>query len=404
MTLREYFLENKELADQWHRERNPLSPAGLGLHSRQKVWWRCARGHAWQASPQVRVVQGHGCPYCAAQLVCSGETDLATRYPHRAKLWHPEKNGTLTPAQVAPGSRAKAWWLCEKGHAWQARISSVVLTECGCPYCSGLKPLPGETDLATRLPEIAAQWDMEKNAPLTPSEVTPGSKNKVWWRCARGHSWQTTVFSVALDGCGCPYCAGRKAIPGQTDLVTLHPEVARQWDGDKNGELDPGTVTPASHEKVWWLCEKGHSWQAAPYTRTKEKGAGCPYCTGRKVLPGFNDLATRKPGLAEEWYAPLNGGLSPRDVTLGSNKKVWWRCREHHVWQACVYARTRKNGTDCPVCAGVAKARRIRYFEDAPKASPGNRGSKNGTRQQACPQERSAESSEPKEVRADFHA
>lgn len=275
--------------------------------------------------------------------------------PRQDVSWHPERNGPLTASDVTPGSRSKAWWRCAQGHEWSARISSVVMDGCGCPYCMGKKPIPGQTDLASRMPQIAALWDSERNAPLKAEDVTPGSKAKVFWRCEKGHSWQTTVLSVALDGCGCPYCAGKKAIPGETDLVTLSPEVAKQWDPERNGGLDPRTLTPASHEKVWWRCEKGHPWLAAPYTRTKEKGAGCPYCTGRKVLPGFNDLATLRPKLSEQWYQPLNGALKPTDVTLGSNKKVWWRCSENHVWQACVYSRTRAKGSDCPVCAGVVK-------------------------------------------------
>ena len=44
---------------------------------------------------------------------------------------------------------------------------------------------------------------------------------------------------------------------------------------------------------AWWRCENGHEWKAAIYTRSD--GAGCPYCTGRKVKVGFNDLATQYP-------------------------------------------------------------------------------------------------------------
>lgn len=334
------------------------------MSARDKFWWRCEKGHTWQASPDSRARGGHNCPYCAVQLVHPGETDLATRYPEKLSLWHPEKNLPLTPSDVAPGSRRKVWWKCDHGHEWQASLYSVVGSNSGCPYCSGLMAIPGETDLATKNPAAAKLWDNERNAPLTPSDLLPGSKVKVWWKCHRGHSWQAYVYSVALDGCGCPYCAGKKAIPGETDLATLCPETMEQWDYLKNGDLDPRTLLPSSHEKVWWRCDLNHSWQAAPYSRTKKNGSGCPYCTGRKVLPGFNDLETLKPGLAEQWYQPLNGTLKPSDVTLGSNKKVWWRCSEHHVWQAFIYARTKKNGTDCPVCAGVAKSRKIRAYSD----------------------------------------
>lgn len=163
-------------------------------------------------------------------------------------------------------------------------------------------------------------------------------------------------------------------------IASRYPERAALWHPEKNGNRTAANTTPGSRNKAWWLCEKGHSWQAAPFSRTREKSSGCPYCTGRKVLAGFNDLGTLKPGLAEQWYQPLNGQLTPSDVTLGSNKKVWWRCSQHHVWQACVYARTKRNGTDCPVCAGVARTRRIHYREDRPlrkqlckEASPAQR-------------------------------
>lgn len=367
MKLVDYFTENEKLRAEWAAELNTKQPTELTNYSREKVWWRCESGHEWLATPEARTALGRGCPYCRNQKVIPGETDLVSRQPQKAALWHPELNGNLKPEEVSPNSHRKAWWRCAEGHVWQAQIYSVTHTENGCPNCSGLKPVPGATDLQTKNPEVAVLWDYSKNNGLTPRDVSSGSKVRVWWKCEKGHSWLAQVYSIALGGTRCPYCMGFKAISGETDLVTTSPEVAAQWDYEKNGELDPRTVSPASHDKAWWKCELGHSWKSAPYSRTKENGSGCPYCTGRKVLPGFNDLGTLKPGLAEEWYQPLNGELKPSDVTLGSNKKVWWRCGERHVWQAAIYARTKPNGTGCPVCAGVAKARKIRYFVDQPK-------------------------------------
>ena len=227
-----------------------------------------------------------------------------------------------------------------------------------------MKTIKDSNSLAEKCPDILDLWDYEKNKELCPQKISVHTKKKVWWRCEKGHSWQSPVNGVAANGTRCPYCAGYKAIPGETDIVTLFPKVAAEWDYDKNGDLDPRYVCPGSHTKVWWLCTKGHSWQSAPYSRTKENSAGCPYCTGKKVLAGFNDLETLNPELAWEWYQPLNGDLTPSDVTLGSNKKVWWCCSENHVWEACVYSRTRFRGSGCPVCAGIVKTRRIKYFID----------------------------------------
>ena len=204
------------------------------------------------------------------------------------------------------------------------------------------------------LDNIAITWDITRNAPLEPGKLTAGSHRKVWWQCEKGHSWEAAVYSITVSGTGCPYCTGRMVIPGETDLETLYPELAAQWDRQKN-TVEPSAVLPGTHEKIWWKCSLGHSWQAAPFSRTKEKGSGCPYCTGKKVLAGFNDLATLRPKLANEWYQPMNGELTPEKVTLGSNKQVWWRCADRHIWQAAIYSRTRTRAAGCPICVGTVK-------------------------------------------------
>jgi len=51
----------------------------------------------------------------------------------------------------------------------------------------------GINDLATVKPELAAQFDKEKNSPFTASDFTLYSQAKVWWTCHEGHSWKTTV-------------------------------------------------------------------------------------------------------------------------------------------------------------------------------------------------------------------
>ena len=225
-----------------------------------------------------------------------------------------------------------------------------------------MKSITASNSLEVKCPDILDLWDYEKNKGINPQDVSVHSKIKVWWKCDRGHSWRAPVNGVASNGTRCPYCAGFKAISGETDLMTLFPEIAAEWDYEKNGKIDPSSITSASHRKVWWKCALGHSYQSAPCTRTLQYRSGCPYCKGRKVLPGFNDLGTLKPELASEWYQPLNGDLTPSDVTLGSNKKVWLCCNENHVWEACVFSRTKFKGSGCPVCAGVTKYRKIKYI------------------------------------------
>lgn len=351
MTLTEYFINNVQLQNEWSYDRNRVSTDDLTPYARTKVWWRCDKGHEWQAALDSRVGAGRSCPYCSNQAVNPGQNDLATVAPEMARLWNPTRNGDLKPTDLTPGSNRLLWWKCDRGHEWQAKVYAIK-AGCACPYCAGKRPIVGETDLSTTHPQIARMWSARNK--LAPTEFTAGSSKKVWLVCQKGHEWEAQVNSVAAMGCGCPYCAGKKAIPGETDLATLRPNLMEQWDFEKN-TVGPKETTVASHDKVWWKCELGHSWQAVVFSRTKENGTACPYCTGKRVLPGFNDLATLKPKIAEQWYPPLNGQLKPEDVTPGSNKKVWWQCSDGHVWQAAIYSRTRRKGSGCPVCAGTTK-------------------------------------------------
>ena len=216
---------------------------------------------------------------------------------------------------------------------------------------------PKALGLAESYPEVLNLWSDRNDC--SASSVKASSHRLIWWSCPQGHEWQARVFSVVKDGCRCPFCTGRKAVPGESDLATLRPDILAQWNREKNS-LDPTQVMPSAHDLAWWICDKGHQWQARIFSRTREKSAGCPYCTGKKVLPGYNDLASRFPELAAQWHPRLNGELTPEQVSPGSNKKVWWCCPEGHVWYAVVYGRTRQKGTGCPVCAGTARSRERR--------------------------------------------
>lgn len=223
-----------------------------------------------------------------------------------------------------------------------------------CPYCTGRKASPEQNSLTKQFPALAAEWDDEMNAPLTPQDVTTGSHKLIWWRCPKGHSWRAAVYSRTTLGTGCPVCTGRQALAGENDLATLYPDIAAQWDEKKNGALHPSNVTAGSNRRVWWKCEKGHSYRAVIAQRV-QRGDGCPYCANRKVLPGFNDLATVQPLVAKQWHESLNGALTPEMVTAGSHKKAWWQCSYGHVWKAAIYSRVGVQQCGCPVCAGKTK-------------------------------------------------
>lgn len=269
--------------------------------------------------------------------------------------WDKAKNGQLSPESVTYGSHRKVWWLCEKGHSWQASIRSRVYG-CGCPVCAGRMLLPGVNDLAALHPELAAQWHPSKNGALRPGDLLPGTRRKVWWQCEKGHEWQAAIAARAA-GSGCPVCANKAVLPGVNDLASRYPAIAARWHETKNAPLTPRNVTPFSNRSVWWRCPLGHEYKA-PVSHRTMRGGGCPYCSGHRVLSGFNDLATLEPAIAAQWHDALNSPLTPDMVTVGSKRKVWWRCEKGHSWQSVIYSRTGARRCGCPVCAGKMKTRR----------------------------------------------
>ena len=200
--------------------------------------------------------------------------DLASQYPEIAEEWDYELNGDLLPSQVFAHSHKKVWWQCKKcGQRWEATIDSRVNGN-GCPYCSGKYPIPGETDLATLRPDLVEEWDYELNGDLAPSMVTAHSNKKVWWQCKKcGQRWEATI-NDRVDGHGCPYCAGKRPIPGETDLATLRPDLVEEWNYELNGDLTPTMVTVYSNKRVWWKCIIcGQSWKSSVNSRSN--GSRC---------------------------------------------------------------------------------------------------------------------------------
>ena len=482
--------EYPALLNEWDWERNSdKRPEDFTPRSESKVWWKCQKGHSWQATISNRTRDTRNlCPCCSNRMLYE-DNSLAQARPDIAKEWHPFKNAPLTPNDVVAGGYRKVWWVCKHSHEWQTTIGSRVNNGTGCPKCSlqtsrieiavyselealfddvawrerisgyecdvylrdkhigveidgvywhrrrpeqelaksvafetdgvqlfrlredGL-PLLSERDvtfkssedeflvisrlvssllrlaefpeqqsaklreyingpglinetlyrklvanlpapppghsLADKHPEIAKQWASDLNAPLSPEHFRPQANKKVWWRCENGHIWKTTPNIRVFQGTGCPSCPRKVVLaPAGRNLAVVNPGLANEWHPEKNGELRPAGTWPNSNQKIWWQCSKGHEWPATVASRAT--GSGCPYCYGRYATKE-NNLASKYPELLAEWDRERNAGLNPSEFTPHVGKKVWWRCMKGHSWQATVYNRT-KNKSGCPVCA-----------------------------------------------------
>jgi len=298
---------------------------------------------------------------CLSELKATPDYNLAVLYAELAREWHPTRNGDLKQTQVTPGSNKKVWWICGRGHEWEAQVADRTSGH-GCLECFHGKQgdlarkaaLKRSGSLAEKYPVLAREWHPSRNGELTPLDVTSGSHRKVWWKCSQGHEWDAIVKN-RTRGYGCPYCSNKK-VGEDNNLAVKQPDLAKQWHPTKNGELTPYNVTPGSDRKVWWICSRGHEWEAS--VKSRSRGSGCARCYDEDrgeilriaAVKKRGSLAEKYPDLTNQWHPMKNEGLTPYDVTAGSHKKVWWVCEKGHEWEAIV--KSRSGGRGCPYCSG----------------------------------------------------
>lgn len=265
------------------------------------------------------------------------------------KEWDYEKNGPIDPLNITDHSNKKFYWICPKGHpSYLMPVTKRTLGH-GCPVCSNHRIIKGINDFESLNPELMGEWSWDDNTAigLDPSTFSSGSGIIAWWICKKcGNKWRASISNRVRLHSGCPFCAHLRVKKGLNDLATVRPHLAQEWDYEKNAPLKPDEIVAFYAKKVWWRCQKCHnSWQTTPNRRTK---TGCPYCSNRIILSGFNDLASEHPDLAKEWDFALNQKL-PSQYSSGSEVRVWWKCKKGHSWKATINSRVRGNG--CPYCS-----------------------------------------------------
>ncbi len=278
-----------DLVGQWS-ERNTMPPSAVTIESHTLVWWKGLCGHEWRSEVRSRAKNDSKCPFCTSHKLLPGFNDLKTRFPEIAKEWSP-RNLPLKPDMVTAFANRRVWWKCHTcGNEWYALIS----TRSGgseCPYCSGITLLPGVNDLKTLYPDLAAEWS-EKNGTLTPETTRVKSRKNVWWKCKTcGHVYRAIIAS-RVRGRQCPVCANRAVLAGFNDLATTDPQLAREWDFERNSML-PSMISRSSCYRVWWRCNQGHHWSMKVADRSID-GKGCIYCE--------KDFLVSLPTLAAAFY------------------------------------------------------------------------------------------------------
>ena len=283
--------------------------------------------------------------------------------PDLLKLWDSERNDNIghDPSKITTGTRTKSWFRCGNGypHSFLARPSDIINLGRVCGVCAGKQVCRGFNDFESQCPYESYFWDYTKNS-IQPWKVAKGSNKSYWFLCEEAHPFSMKPNSIYFGSSWCPYCSGRSVWRGVSDFESQCPYESYFWDYTKN-QCNPWEVSKSNGKKFWFVCEEGHSFGSRLYNISIQR-SWCPYCAGKLVIPGVNDLLTTYPDIASQLDPSY--GYDPSVIATYSNKKVHWQCRSNpdHLWSAYVYNRTGK-GVGCPHCSPQRSKAEISMFE-----------------------------------------
>ena len=337
-----------ELAKEWDYEHNgELTPYNTTAHYSKSVKWICEKGHHWSAIVGVRVKMHTGCPHC--------KKELKTSFPEQAIYFYFKK---VTKAQNRYPYKQREIDIFLK----DTHIGKVGIEYDGAYYHSSEKSKIRDqkkdrllTDNGIRLIRVKESDKNEIGKDIIYVRPQTDNSHLAW---VIRQLMILTGFNPNLDInierdrnlIYEQYIKSEKA----NSIAAKRPEVAKQWDYERNGSVKPEHISYTSNKKFYWKCEKGHSWSAIVYNRCR--GVGCPYCAGRILVVGENDLLSQNPELAKQWDYKANGELRPDQITVNNHKKVGWECPTcHHHWKASVC--NRNIGGGCPKCADIERTK-----------------------------------------------
>lgn len=336
----------------WWSESNDFKITETSKGSAKIAAWICSKEHEWKSKVKDQATRGAWCRKCDQKSIANipmGQTLLKDSHPDLYSQIVSVVGDKKNPEFLRTGSKLFVQWQCLSGHIYEAKVSNRTSLGRNCPYCAGRYAIAGENDIATTNPEVMKYWDYSANS-LQPEEVKKTYSKLINWICEKNHQWESKPENLTLKKQYCPFCSGKRVIPGETDFASVYPEKLSLWNYEKNS-ISPHDISAGNGRQMHWKCPANHEWTASICDMAKRTLTGCPKCAGRRKLGGSNnELGVLFPHLLSEWDFEKNP-KPPSDYSYGSSQRVWWKCSQNHEWEINVCKRTGKNPSGCPECA-----------------------------------------------------
>ena len=333
-----------EMAKEWHPIKNgDLLPSEISKKNGRKIWWQCKYGHEWQATPHDRTTDNTGCPICSSRRL--------TSFPEQAIFYYIKKlypdavnrfrgifeNGMELDIYV-PSIRfavefdGSAWHGTEDVHRREKKKYEICKENKITLF--RVKEHIGKEwkDVADAIYYIHKRKNNQELQPVIQAIIDSIDRESNMWTRNNPSSIHSSV-TVDLERDANEIREYLTSIPNS--LIELRPDLVKEWDYEKNGNLKPEMFGINSNDRVWWRCSTcGHEWKTTIIHRGGKRNSGCPECAKEQKGKTFTkrrvsergSLADKNPALAAEWHPTKNGDLTPADITEKRFANAWWLC------------------------------------------------------------------------------
>lgn len=411
--------DNKEIMKYWDYEKNSQYDINkITVGNSNSFYWICPKcKHSWKTRPSRVINELKGCPNCKKiqnKLKYAQNIGLVCEDENLMKEWDFKKNEAenIFPDRISIKSKEKVNWICANNHIWKSSVYNRKFHNRNCPFCCNQKILKGYNDLETINPELAKEWNYEKNI-KKPSEVGSGSGKKYWWKCKFGHEWEASISSRNRLNVGCPKCSQEKSVSfpekavffyfskenveilgnyrsplinnKEIDIFFPKLNIGIEYDGllfhkNKKRDLDKDIICKNKGITIYHITEKLdtniYSEKNYFYYNPKKladletiinnllniilstnKQYDINIERDKFYIYDLIELSKKEkslqkmyPAIAQEWNYKKNGNLTPELVDYSSSIKVWWTCPNGHDYESIIYNRIKNHG--CPYCSG----------------------------------------------------
>lgn len=309
-------------------------------------WWNCRNEdclETYQATIQQKISTRNsfskGCLYCAGKKVLR-EKSFAALHPDMIEEY--DSRNLLDPFEVTEHSTRTVSWVCRNNpeHTWQANFYERASGYKRCPVCD---PRPKyKVMLYEMYPEFEKYYSKENRRSFKSYALQ--SNEKPLWTCDNGHTYPNSIYRISQRGFFyCPLCEGSIVVAEINSVTAKRKDIVDQW-SCKNDFL-PEEVYYNTTSPVLWECTTCSGTYAFPVSDKREGNVSCPYCNGRRVLSGFNEIPS---WLITEYS--LKNEVPISEYPVNSVHKVLWTCPTCHgdyLYRIC----DREIGDDsCPYC------------------------------------------------------